>query len=156
MYTLKRTSLLIGRLYSVPASKSTADNLAHAKVAAQDIAASRNATEAGAKVLTLWKSAERAPLVIALARFLVRASPVQAPPKAAWSTMHACWLRAVHPCLVVVQAVAYTLAHESGDEPIRAMCSLSGELAVVVRADLHVLREPGGGGLPALGALPDA
>ena len=138
------------------ASKSTADNLAHAKMAAQDLAASRNATEAGAKVLTLWRSAETAPLVVALARFLVRANPLYVTPWLHGRTMHACWLRLRTHVWLSFRTVLIPLPMNVVTNPSRDACSSSVRLAVAVRADLHVLREPGGGGLPALGALPDA
>ena len=54
------------------AARNTADSLAHARLAAADVASSRSAQEAGAKVWNLWSSAEKAPVVTAIARFLVR------------------------------------------------------------------------------------
>ena len=54
------------------AAASTAGGFSSARVAAQDVASSRNAREAGAKVWTLWRSAEGTPVVTTLARLLVR------------------------------------------------------------------------------------
>lgn len=55
----------------VQAAKQTAQNYAHAKLAVQDVASSRDAREAGAKVWTIWKNAEGGSIVLAIARFLV-------------------------------------------------------------------------------------
>ncbi|KAK9901596.1 hypothetical protein WJX75_003946 [Coccomyxa subellipsoidea] len=53
------------------AAKQTAENIAHAKLAVRDVASSRDAREAGAKVWTLWRNAEGGAFVLAVARILV-------------------------------------------------------------------------------------
>jgi hypothetical protein len=54
------------------AAKQTAEGIANVRLAAQDIANSRDAREAGAKAFTLWKHAESGTAVLAIARILVR------------------------------------------------------------------------------------
>ena len=59
----------------VQAARATSENLDKAKLAAHDVASSRNAHEAGSKVWTLWRHAERGSFVTALARMLVSFLP---------------------------------------------------------------------------------
>lgn len=62
---------------ALQAAKQTAENIAHAKLAVRDVASSRDAREAGAKVWTLWRNAEGGAFVLAVARILVSASDIQ-------------------------------------------------------------------------------
>ena len=66
LYYLTRTS------HMMQAARATSENLDKAKVAAHDIASSRNAREASSKMWTLWRHAERGSFMTALARMLVR------------------------------------------------------------------------------------
>ena len=53
------------------AARATSENLDKAKLAAHDIASSRNAHEASSKVWTLWRHVERGSFMTSLARMLV-------------------------------------------------------------------------------------
>ncbi|BDA42266.1 probable surfeit locus protein 4 homolog at C-terminar half [Coccomyxa sp. Obi] len=68
---LKDQALAKARKLQEQAAKQTAQNYAHAKLAIQDVASSRDAREAGAKVWTIWKNAEGGSIVLAIARLLV-------------------------------------------------------------------------------------
>ena len=57
----------------VQAARATSQNLDQAKLAACDIASSRNAHEASSKVWTLWQRVEKGTIVTSLARMLVSA-----------------------------------------------------------------------------------
>lgn len=59
-------------LHSSQAARQTAEGIATVKLAAQDIASSRDAREAGTKAFTLWRNAEKGAAVLAIARILVR------------------------------------------------------------------------------------
>ena len=63
-------------------------NIAHAKTAVHDVASSRDAREAGAKVWTLWKNAEGGAFVLAMARFLVSASDISIGATAHFHCLH--------------------------------------------------------------------
>ncbi|CAK0770665.1 hypothetical protein CVIRNUC_003790 [Coccomyxa viridis] len=68
---LKEQALRKAKLLQLKAARATSENLDKAKLAAHDVASSKNAHEAGSKVWTLWRHAERGSSVTALARMLV-------------------------------------------------------------------------------------
>ena len=77
------------------AARATSENLDKAKLAAHDVASSKNAHEAGSKVWMLWRHAERGCFVTALARMLVSlpALPCMGPAAALlkqWLQLHTC------------------------------------------------------------------